>query len=34
MDPVYRGFIKFLQAIGVTKLIKNTGIKEKIRKII
>lgn len=33
-NPVYRGFIKFLQAIGVTKLIKNTGIKEKIRKII
>ena len=33
-NPFYRGFIKFLQAIGFTKLIKKTGLKAKIRKII
>ena len=32
-NPVYRGFIKFLQVTGIIKLVKKAGIKEKIRKI-
>lgn len=33
-NPIWRGFIKTLQATGIMKLIKRTGIKEKIKKII
>lgn len=33
-NPLWRGFIKFLKATGLMNLIKKTGIKEKIRKMI
>lgn len=33
-NPLWRGFIKFLKATGIMGIIKKTGIKEKIKKMI
>lgn len=33
-NPLWRGFIKFLQKTGIMKLIKKTKIKEKLKEII